>query len=583
MTEIRLPDIGDFTDVPVIEVLIKPGDAVLLDQPILTLESDKATLEVPSPQAGRIETVAVTVGDRVSMGSLIGTILPASEAASKAVPQTAELRGPKAPEDAPHPPSAPVVKDPAQVDFDVAVIGGGPGGYSAAFRAADLGLRVVLIEKDEALGGVCLNVGCIPSKALLHVAALKLEMEGLLDHGIAFSEPSIGLGRLRSFKNATVSRLTSGLAQMASKRHVEVIRGRATLISPRSLTVDGSGLISFAHCIIAAGSSPVRLPFLPEDPRIVDSTGALELPLIPKRMLVIGGGIIGLEMATVYSALGATVDVVERLDGLLAGIDRDAVSIWRKENAKRLGDIFLGASVEKATAGPEGITVSIGASPPVERTYGLVLQSAGRRPNGASLGLDTAGISVDPRGFIRVDNQMRTSASNIFAIGDISGDPMLAHKAVHEGHVAAEAAAGMKSHFDAKVIPSVAYTNPEIAWVGVTEDAAKVSGQKVKIAKFPWAASGRAIANGAAYGMTKLIFDPDTHRLVGGVIVGPNAGDMIGEICLAIEMGADAVDIGKTIHPHPTLGETIGMAAELFEGVCTDLPPSGHSLARGTT
>ncbi|MBB5577326.1 MULTISPECIES: dihydrolipoyl dehydrogenase [Rhizobium] len=581
MTDIRLPDIGDFTDVPVIEVLIKPGDDVLLDQPILTLESDKATLEVPSPQAGRIETVAVAVGDRVSMGSLIGTILPAPGAAPETVPQAAaELQRSRVTKEAPVSQAMLVVKDAAEVDFDVAVIGGGPGGYSAAFRAADLGLRVVLIEKDETLGGVCLNVGCIPSKALLHVAALKLEMEGLAEHGLAFSEPAIGLGRLRSFKNATVSRLTTGLAQMASKRSVEVVRGTATFASSRSLTVDGTGLISFAHCIIAAGSSPVRLPFLPEDPRIIDSTGALELPLIPKRMLVIGGGIIGLEMATVYSALGATVDVVERLDGLLAGIDRDAVAIWRKENAKRLGDIFLGASVEKATAGPEGITVSIGSSPPVDRTYDLVLQSAGRRPNGASLGLEAAGIAVDSSGFITVDNQMRTRAKNIFAIGDIAGDPMLAHKAAHEGHVAAEVAAGMKSHFDAKVIPSVAYTNPEIAWVGVTEDAAKISGRKVKTAKFPWAASGRAIANGAAYGMTKLIFDPDTHRLVGGVIVGPNAGDMIGEICLGIEMGADAVDIGKTIHPHPTLGETIGMAAELFEGVCTDLPPSGHSSGR---
>ncbi len=565
IVEIRIPDIGDFAEVLVIELLVKRGEEVTLEQSLLTLESDKATLEVPSPFAGRIETLTVAVGDRVSKGSLIGTI---ATAAAEAPPQPAA------------PAAAPAVAAPVAGDapeFDLVVIGGGPGGYSAAFRAADLGLKVALVEKHATLGGVCLNVGCIPSKALLHVAAVKEEAQRLAAHGVSFPEPTLDLDKLRDFKSATVARLTGGLAQMARQRKVEIIRGTARFASLVSLVVtadDGGRTVDFRHCVVAAGSSAVRLPFLPDDPRIVDSTGALELPFVPKRMLVIGGGIIGLEMATVYSALGARVDVVERLDGLLAGVDRDAVASWRKENAHRFGDVFLGARVEKAVAGSDGIAVTIAGSPPVERSYDLVLQAAGRRPNGAVLELEKARVAPDARGFITVDSQMRTSTPHIFAIGDIAGEPMLAHKAVHEGHVAAEAAAGMKSHFDASVIPSVAYTDPEIAWVGVTEDAAKAAGRKVETAKFPWAASGRAIANGAAYGMTKLVFDPDTHRVIGGVIVGPNAADMIGEICLAIEMGADAVDIGRTIHPHPTLGETIGMAAELFEGVCTDLPPS---------
>jgi len=565
IVEIRIPDIGDFAEVLVIELLVKRGEEVTLEQSLLTLESDKATLEVPSPFAGRIETLTVAVGDRVSKGSLIGTI---ATAAAEAPPQPAA------------PAAAPAVAAPVAGDapeFDLVVIGGGPGGYSAAFRAADLGLKVALVEKHAMLGGVCLNVGCIPSKALLHVAAVKEEAQRLAAHGVSFPEPTLDLDKLRDFKSVTVARLTGGLAQMARQRKVEIIRGTARFASLVSLVVtadDGGRTVDFRHCVVAAGSSAVRLPFLPDDPRIVDSTGALELPFVPKRMLVIGGGIIGLEMATVYSALGARVDVVERLDGLLAGVDRDAVASWRKENAHRFGDVFLGARVEKAVAGSDGIAVTIAGSPPVERSYDLVLQAAGRRPNGAVLELEKARVAPDARGFITVDSQMRTSTPHIFAIGDIAGEPMLAHKAVHEGHVAAEAAAGMKSHFDASVIPSVAYTDPEIAWVGVTEDAAKAAGRKVETAKFPWAASGRAIANGAAYGMTKLVFDPDTHRVIGGVIVGPNAADMIGEICLAIEMGADAVDIGRTIHPHPTLGETIGMAAELFEGVCTDLPPS---------
>lgn len=576
--EIRIPDIGDFADVPVIELMVKPGDEVAVEQSLLVLESDKATIEVPSPLAGRIETLALAIGDRISTGSLVGTIAIESveEKPMAATPPVADKTA--------APPVADKVATLVQAvaaagnapDCDLAIIGGGPGGYSAAFRAADLGLRVVLIEKHKVLGGVCLNVGCIPSKALLHVAAAKEEAEKLAAHGVSFAEPQLDLARLRDFKNATIDRLTGGLTQMARQRKVKVIRGTASFASPTSLEIatgDGVQAITFRHCIIAAGSSAARLPFLPDDPRIVDSTGVLELPFIPKRMLVIGGGIIGLEMATVYGALGAKVDVVEQLDGLLPGVDRDAEVIWRKQNAHRLGEIFVGSGVEKAVAGPNGIAVTIGGANPVERSYDLVLQAVGRRPNGASLALERAELAADARGFIAVDSQMRTSQPHIFAIGDIAGEPMLAHKAVHEAHVAAEAAAGIKSHFDASVIPSVAYTNPEIAWVGVTEDAAKAAGRQIEVAKFPWAASGRAIANGAAYGMTKLVFDPDSRRVIGGAIVGPNAGDMIGEICLAIEMGADAVDIGRTIHPHPTLGETIGMAAQILTGSCTDLPP----------
>jgi dihydrolipoamide dehydrogenase len=463
-------------------------------------------------------------------------------------------------------------------DCDVLVIGGGPGGYSAAFRAADLGQRVVLVERDATLGGVCLNVGCIPSKALLHVAAIKEEAERLADHGVAFDTPTVNLDKLRSFKAGVVSKLTDGLKGMARQRKVELVRGTATFADANAVDVelfDGtSRRIVFAKAIVAAGSVPVKLPFLPDDPRIVDSTGALELPFIPERMLVIGGGIIGLEMATVYSALGARVDVVEQLDRLLPDVDRDVVETWRKRNAHRFDAILLGARVESVVAEEDALVVTTSGEGAGVRRYDLILQSAGRRPAAEALQLAAAGVSTDVRGFIEVDAQMRTGAANIFAVGDVTGNPMLAHKAVHQGHVAAEAATGLKSFMDAKVVPSVAYTDPEIAWVGVTEDAARAAGRSVEVAKFPWAASGRAIANGADYGLTKLVFDKETHRIVGGAIVGPAAGDMIGEICLAIEMGADAVDIGKTIHPHPTLGETIGMAAEVAEGVCTDLPPA---------
>jgi dihydrolipoamide dehydrogenase len=464
---------------------------------------------------------------------------------------------------------------PADATCDVLVIGGGPGGYSAAFRAADLGQRVILVERDATLGGVCLNVGCIPSKALLHVAAVTEEAVRLAAHGVSFGAPTIDLEKLRSFKARTVRRLTDGLAQMARQRQVEVIRGTARFDGPTAVSValheGGARTVAFASAVVAAGSSPVALPMLPEDPRVVNSTGALELPAVPRRLLVIGGGIIGLEMATVYSALGARVDVVERLPNLLEGVDRDLVSVWTKRNAHRFDRIRTGTAVATADATADGIAVTV-AGEAEPQIYDLVLQAAGRQPNGAILGLAAAGVALDG-GFVPVDAQMRTNVPHIFAIGDLVGQPMLAHKAVHQGHVAAEAAAGHKAGFDAAVVPSVAYTDPEIAWAGLTETAARAAGRAVDVAQFPWAASGRAIANGADYGLTKLLFDPATRRIVGGAIVGPSAGDMIGEVVLAIEMGADATDIGRTIHPHPTLGETIGLAAEAGLGLCTDLPP----------
>jgi dihydrolipoamide dehydrogenase len=462
----------------------------------------------------------------------------------------------------------------AELDCDVVVLGSGPGGYSAAFRAADLGLRTVLVERYATLGGVCLNVGCIPSKALLHTAAVMDAARGLADHGIAFGEPKLDLGKLRAFKDKVVGKLTGGLAAMAKMRKVTVLTGIGSFLDRNSIQVegkDGKKTIRFTNAIIAAGSQAAKLPFLPEDPRIVDSTGALELKSVPKRMLVIGGGIIGLEMGTVYSTLGTRLDVVEMMDGLMLGADRDLVAVWQKMNAGRFDKIMLKTRTTKVEASSQGLKVSFEGAE--AKLYDMILVSVGRSPNGKRIGADKAGIAVDDRGFISVDSQMRTNVPHIFAIGDIAKNPMLAHKAVHEGHVAAEAAAGQKSHFDARVIPSVAYTDPEIAWVGVTEDEAKKGGTKISVAKFPWVASGRAIANARDEGFSKLLFDPDTHRVVGGAIVGTGAGDLISEIALAVEMGADATDIGKTIHPHPTVSESIGMAAEAFEGVCTDLPP----------
>ena len=465
------------------------------------------------------------------------------------------------------------------LNCDLAVLGAGPGGYSAAFRAADLGLNVILIERSPTLGGVCLNVGCIPSKALLHTAAVIDAAAGLSTHGVTFAKPQIDLAALRAGKDKVVGRLTTGLASMARARKVRVVQGGAKFSTPHALSVigsDGEKTVAFKSAIIAAGSEPVRIPFLPDDPRVVDSTGALTLPHIPKRMLVIGGGIIGLEMATVYSTLGARIDVVEMLDGLMQGADRDLVKVWQKSNAHRFDRILLNTKTVGADAQADGIHVRFeGESAPGQpQVYDLVLVSVGRTPNGLNIGADRAGVTVSDRGFISVDRQMRTNVAHIYAIGDVVGQPMLAHKAVHQGHAAAEVAAGQRSAFDARQVPSVAYTDPEIAWAGVTEDHLKAEGVTFGRAVFPWAASGRAIANGRDEGMTKLLFDSETHRVIGGGIVGTNASDLIGEICLAIEMGADATDIGKTIHPHPTLSESIGMAAEVFEGVCTDLMPA---------
>ena len=466
------------------------------------------------------------------------------------------------------------------------MLGAGPGGYSAAFRAADLGQKVVLVERYAALGGVCLNVGCIPSKALLHVAAVMDEAAHFAGLGVEFGAPKVDLDKLRAHKNKVVGKLTGGLGSMAKMRKVTVVRGYGSFVGPNHLEVEltsGEGqdktgqkqVVRFGAAIIAAGSAAVRLPFIPDDPRVVDSTGALELRAVPKKMLVIGGGIIGLEMATVYSSLGARVDVVEMLDGLMLGADRDLVRVWQKMNTPRFDSIMLKTKTVSVEAKPEGLLVYFeGESAPAEpQWYDMILQSVGRTPNGRKIGADRAGVVVNERGYIPVDSQMRTNVPHIFAIGDIVGQPMLAHKAVHEGHVAAEVIAGHKAHFDASVIPSVAYTDPEVAWVGLTEDEAKKMGRKVKKGLFPWSASGRAIANGRDEGATKLLFDEETHRIVGGGIVGTHAGDLISEVALAIEMGADAVDIGRTIHPHPTLGESIGMAAEVAEGVCTDLPP----------
>ncbi|MEX2241745.1 MAG: dihydrolipoyl dehydrogenase [Burkholderiales bacterium] len=459
------------------------------------------------------------------------------------------------------------------LDCDVVVLGAGPGGYSAAFRAADLGLKTVLVERYPVLGGVCLNVGCIPSKALLHTAAVMDAAKALGDHGVVFGEPKVNLGKLRAFKDKVVGKLTGGLASMAKMRKVTVVQGVGAFTGPSQLAVEGKDktVVRFKSAIIAAGSQSAKLPFLPDDPRIVDSTGALELNGVPKKLLIIGGGIIGLEMGTVYSTLGTRLDVVEMMDGLMLGADRDLVAVWQKFNARRFDKVMLKSKTTKAEATKAGIRVSFEGQE--AQTYDLVLVSVGRVPNGRTIGAEKAGVKVDERGFIAVDSQRRTNVPHIFAIGDIAGNPMLAHKAVHEGHVAAEAAAGQKSHFDARVVPAVAYTDPEIAWVGLTEDEAKKAGTKVGVAKFPWSASGRAIANARDEGFTKLVFDAETHRLLGGGIVGTGAGDLVSELALAVEMGADATDIGKTIHPHPTVSESIGMAAEAFEGVCTDLPP----------
>ncbi len=600
--EVQLPDIGDFKEVAVIEVLVAPGQSILHEQSIITVESDKATMEIPAPADGVVGEIRIKVGDKVSQGSVLLTMEPArAAAAAPAVASAAQAKPamtagtPGAPSVASAvqvsaPPAASAAKasapgvgaaagaaPKADIECAMLVLGSGPGGYSAAFRAADLGLATVLVERYPVLGGVCLNVGCIPSKALLHVAGVIDEAAHLSAHGVEFAPPKINVEQLRGWKNQVVGKLTGGLAAMAKMRKVNVVHGNGQFIDSHHMQVDtasGRKVIRFDQAIIAAGSQPSRLGFIPEDPRIIDSTGALELSSVPKRMLVIGGGIIGLEMGTVYSTLGARLDVVEMLDGLMPGADRDLVAVWQKYNAHRFDQIMLKTRTTAVDVVSEGIRVSFeGPGAPAPQVYDRVLVAAGRTPNGRGIGAELAGVAVSERGFIAVDSQMRTNIAHIFAIGDIVGQPMLAHKAVHEGHVAAEAATGLKSHFDARVIPSVAYTDPEIAWVGVTEDQARAQGLHYSAAKFPWAASGRAIANGRDEGFTKLLFEEGTHRVIGGAIVGTGAGDLIAEVALAIEMGADAVDIGRTIHPHPTVSESVGMAAELYEGVCTDLPP----------
>ncbi|WP_323120648.1 dihydrolipoyl dehydrogenase [Burkholderia alba] len=582
LIEVKVPDIGDFSGVDVIEVNIKPGDVIEKEQTLVTLESDKASMEVPSDVAGTVKEVRIKAGDKVSQGTVVAIVEAAEATAAPA--KAPEAAKPAAAAPAPAPlaavpaPQAGSYAGAVDVECDMLVLGAGPGGYSAAFRAADLGMKTVLVERYATLGGVCLNVGCIPSKALLHTALVTEEAAALADHGISFGKPEIDLDKLRGFKSGVVKKLTTGLAGMAKARKVEVVTGVGAFVDPYHLEVQTDGgkkVVRFKQAIIAAGSQAVKLPFMPEDPRVVDSTGALELRQLPKRMLVIGGGIIGLEMATVYSTLGAEIDVVEMMDGLMMGADRDLVKVWEKYNAKRFGNVMLKTKTVGAEAKEDGIYVKFeGEKAPADaQRYDLVLVAVGRSPNGKKIGADKAGVAVTDRGFIDVDRQLRTNVPHIFAIGDIVGQPMLAHKAVHEGHVAAEAAHGEKAYFDALQIPSVAYTDPEVAWAGKTEDQCKAEGIKYGKAVFPWAASGRAIANGRDEGFTKLLFDEETHRVIGGAIVGLNAGDLISEVCLAVEMGADAEDIGKTIHPHPTLGESIGMAAELYEGVCTDLPP----------
>ena len=572
--EIRLPDIGDFKDVPVIEIHVKPGQTVANEDVILTLESDKATMDVPSPAAGVIGELKVKVGDKVSEGALLATMEESGAAPAKEVKPapsaSAEPQKPAAPAAAP---KAPAIK--ADVECDTVVIGSGPGGYTAAFRAADLGQKVALVERYPVLGGVCLNVGCIPSKALLHAAKVIDEAGDFSAHGLAFSAPKIDLDALRAWKESVVKRLTGGLTVLAKQRKVTVVVGEAKFSSQNTLSVataQGVKTLAFKSAIIACGSEPIAPGFIPKDPRIVDSTGALEIKSVPKRMLVLGGGIIGLEMATVYNALGAKVTVVELLDQLIPGADRDIIAPLAKRIEKRYEKILLKTKLTAVEAKRDGLHVVFeGPSGETKDVFDFMLVSVGRKPNGRLVGAEAAGVNVDERGYIPVDKQMRTNVAHIFAIGDVVGQPMLAHKATHEGKVAAEVAAGHKSSFDAKAIPSVAYTDPEVAWVGLTENEAKAKGLKFGRAVFPWAASGRSLSLGRDEGQTKTLWDEATNRLIGCGIVGPNAGDLIAEATLAIEMGSEAEDVGLTIHPHPTLSETFAFSAEAFAGTLTDL------------
>ncbi len=574
--DVKVPDIGDFSEVPVVSILVAVGDTVAEEDPLIELESDKATMEVPSPAAGVVKEIKVAEGDNVSEGSLILVLEGADAGAGDEEPKAAE----KAPAAAPQSVAATgTATGKGDVHAEVVVLGSGPGGYTAAFRAADLGKKVVLIEKNPTLGGVCLNVGCIPSKALLHVAKVITEAEEMASHGISFSKPKIDLDKLRGFKNGVVSQLTGGLDGLSKGRKVQVVRGFGTFTGPNMIEVDNDGAkstVSFDQCIIAAGSEPVNLPFIPhDDERIIDSTGALELADVPKRMLVLGGGIIGLEMACVYDALGAKITVVEFMDQIIPGADKDIVKPLMNRIKGRYENILLKTKVTAVEALKKGLKVTFEDDKGEVNTdtFDKILVAVGRKPNGKMIDADKAGVSVDERGFIAVDSQQKTGVPHIFAIGDVVGQPMLAHKAVHEGKVAAEVAAGHKRHFDARLIPSVAYTDPEVAWAGITETEAKAKGIKYEKGVFPWAASGKALSNGRSEGMTKLLFDPEDDRIIGGLIVGTNAGDLIAEVALAIEMGADAVDLGHTIHPHPTLSETVNFAAEMFEGTITDLMP----------
>jgi dihydrolipoamide dehydrogenase len=595
--EVRVPDIGDFTDVPIVEVLVSVGDEVEKETPLVTLESEKASMEVPSPEAGVVKQLAVKVGDRVSEGSVLLTLDPAGgaeaeadgadeaegagdqEAAAEQTSPPARTPAPPEPGRGPTPPSPPPPGPPPDADVhgEVVVLGSGPGGYNAAFRAADLGLKTVLIERDETLGGVCLNVGCIPSKALLHIARVLAEAEEAAEAGITFGKPKVDLDKLRSWKESVVGRLTGGLDGLAKQRKVEVVRGTGRFAGERLLEVEGEGgatTVAFDNCVIAAGSSAATIPGLPEDERVMDSTGALELEEVPGRLLVIGGGIIGLEMATVYDALGSKVTVVEMLDSLMTGCDPDLVRPLRKRIDGRYEAILLGTKVTEVKAQKNGLKVSFeGKDVPKPSLFDRILVAVGRRPNGAEIEAAKVGVKVDESGFIGVDERLRTNVAGIHAIGDIVGEPMLAHKASHEGKIAAEAIAGRQVAFDPRAIPSVAYTDPEVAWMGLTETEAKADGIEVEKATFPWAASGRALSLGRDEGLTKLLFEPGSRRLLGAGMVGPNAGELIAETVHAIEMGSDAADIGLTIHPHPTLTESIGMAAEMAEGTITDLMP----------
>lgn len=574
--EIKVPDIGDFDVVPVVSILVAVGDTVAEEDALIELESDKATMEVPSPAAGVVKEIRVSEGDKIGEGHVI-LVLDEAGASAGAIetPTPAAEAGMPAPQAIAATGTATGAGD---VHAEVVVLGSGPGGYTAAFRAADLGKKVVLIEKNPTLGGVCLNVGCIPSKALLHVAKVITEAEEMASHGVSFGKPEINLDELRAFKDGVVGKLTGGLEGMSKGRKVEVVRGTGLYTGPNMIEVSGDAgvtKVSFDQCIIAAGSEPVNLPFIPQDDRVIDSTGALELRDVPERMLVLGGGIIGLEMACVYDALGSKITVVELMDQIIPGADKDIVKPLMTRIKGRYENIFLKTKVVAVEAKDDGMHVTFedDKGEQFSDRFDKVLVAVGRKPNGKLIDADKAGVAVDERGFIAVDSQQRTGVPHIFAIGDLVGQPMLAHKAVHEGKVAAEVAAGHKRHFDAKLIPSVAYTDPEVAWCGVTETEAKAKGITYEKGVFPWAASGKALSNGRSEGMTKLLFDPADDRVIGACIVGTNAGDLISEAALAIEMGADAVDLGHTIHPHPTLSETVNFAAEMFEGTITDLIP----------